>query len=155
MAGQLDRIDVEILRLLQDDGKRKIKDIATELNMSNTPIYERIKRLEREKYILKYSTIVDRRKLGYSIMAYTSVRLEKQNTEGYTSFKEAIQGIKGVIECYQMAGQYDFLLKVVVEDMGVYESFITKELAAINVIGQISTSFVLEEVKNNHSTSDK
>lgn len=158
MSSQLDHIDVRILELLQEDGKMKIKDIAASLEMSNTPIYERIKRMEREGYIKGYSTILDKNKLGFSIVAFVSVTLDRHSSDAMKAFKASIDEMHEIVECYQIAGLFDFLLKIVVKDMPGYQEFITERLSSIKVVGKVQSSFVMNEIKHNHllvATPDK
>lgn len=155
MPSKLDSIDLRILRLLQGDGKMKIKDIAGNLEMSNTPVYERIKRMEREGFIKGYSTQIDREKLGFNIVAFVSITLDKHSTDALNVFKEQIEDMDEILECYYIAGLFDFLLKIVVQDMNTYQDFITQRLASIDVVGKVQSSFVMSEIKYNHLLSPK
>ena len=148
MSYQLDAIDKRIIQLLQKDGKMKIKEIAHELKMTNTPIFDRIKRLEREAYIKSYSVVVDKAKLGLHLVAFCTVSLEKHQEEYLNQFVQDIKSIPEIAECYHIAGMFDYLLKIYVQDMTDYQNFITKKLAAISNIGRVQSSFVMTEVKN-------
>lgn len=150
MSYQADAIDRRIIQLLQKDGKMKIKEIAGELKMSNTPIFERIKRLEKEGYIKGYSTLVDREKLGFTLIAFCTVTLETHHKTHINQFVKDIEVLPEVIECYHIAGLFDYLLKVYVKDMLDYQDFITNKLASIPNIGRVQSSFVMTEVKNNN-----
>jgi DNA-binding Lrp family transcriptional regulator len=119
----MDSIDHQILELLQRDAKLNIKEIASELKMTKTPIYERIKRLERDGIIEKYVAIVNRKKLPSSMIVFCSVRLMEQRLEEIEKFKKAISDIPEVLECYLMGGASDFLLKVLVKDLEAYHQF--------------------------------
>ncbi|NNE55189.1 MAG: Lrp/AsnC family transcriptional regulator [Flavobacteriales bacterium] len=143
----MDKIDQQILGLLQQDAKLNIKEIASELNMTKTPIYERIKRLEREGVIEKYVAVVDRKKLASSMLVFCSVRLEEQKLAEIEKFEAAISEIPEVLECYLMGGASDFLLKVVVKDLEAYHQFSSGKLAALPNVSQIKSFFVLDEVK--------
>ena len=143
----MDKVDQQILGLLQQDAKLNIKEIASELNMTKTPIYERIKRLEREGVIDKYVAIVDRKKLASSMLVFCSVRLEEQKLAEIENFEAAISEIPEVLECYLMGGASDFLLKVVVKDLEAYHQFSSGKLAALPNVSQIKSFFVLDEVK--------
>lgn len=149
MSYKADAIDRRIIQLLQEDGKMKIKEIAGLLKMTNTPIFERIKRLEREGYIKAYSALVDREKLGFSLIAFCNVTLETHHNININQFVQDIRELPEVIECYHIAGLYDYLLKVYVKDMLDYQNFITNKLASVPNIGRVQSSFVMTEVKNN------
>lgn len=149
MDYQIDATDKRILQLLQKNGKIKIKEIAKALKMTNTPIFDRIKRLEKEGYIEGYAAKLAKEKLGFQLVAFCSVTLEKHHNEYIHQFVEDIQGIPEVIECYHIAGMFDYLLKIYAKDMEDYQHFITKKLAALPNIGKVQSSFVMTEVKNN------
>ncbi len=143
----MDKVDKEILTILQRNAKLNIKEIAAELNMTKTPIYERIKRLEREGVIENYVAVVNRKKLPSSMIVFCSVRLEQQKLEGIEQFEKAISEIPEVLECYLMGGASDFLLKVLVKDLEAYHRFSSGKLAALPNVSQIKSFFVLDEVK--------
>ena len=117
--------------------------------MTNTPIFDRIKRLEKEGYIEGYTARLSKEKLGFHLVAFCSVTLEKHNKEYLNQFLEDIQEISEVIECYHIAGMFDYLLKVYAKDMVDYQHFITQKLAALPNIGRVQSSFVMTEIKNN------
>lgn len=146
----LDAIDKRIVQVLQRDAKRNVKEIADELNMSKTPIYDRIRRLEQDGIIKKYVAIVDRSLVSKSMIVFCSVSLESQKLDELTKFSNEILNIPEVLECYLMGGANDFLLKVVVSDLDEYHKFSSGILAALPYVGQIKSTFVLNEVK--HST---
>ena len=145
---KIDAIDRRIIELLQKDGKIKIKEIAHELKMTNTPIFDRIKRLEKDGFILGYSTIVDNAKLGFNLVAFCSVTLESHHKEYINQFEKDVKELPEVLECYHIAGMLDYLLKIYVRDMIDYQNFITKKLASFKNIGRVQSSFVMTEIKN-------
>jgi DNA-binding Lrp family transcriptional regulator len=147
----IDQIDTAILALLQEDGKLTIKEIAAQLKLTTTPVFERIKRLERDGHIQRYAALVDRAKVGLSVMAFCSVSLDAHHTEFLEKFEEDIQHFPEVLECYHIAGMFDYLLKVVIKDMEAYHDFVSKKLASLENIGRVQSSFVMTEVK--YSTS--
>lgn len=148
MNYQLDAIDKRIIQLLQKDGKMKIKEIANLLKMTNTPVFDRIKRLEKEGFIKAYTAIVDNEKLGVQLIAFCSVTLEKHHIEYINQFVEDVKKIPEVVECYHIAGMFDYLLKIYIKDMTDYQLFITQKLSAIANIGRVQSSFVMTEIKN-------
>lgn len=143
----LDEIDQQILRLLQQDAKMSIKAIAEQLNMTKTPIYERIRKLESSQVIEKYVALVNAKKMGSSMLVFCSVSLEVQKLTEIELFKAAIREIPEVMECYLMGGSNDFLLKVIVTDLDAYHHFSSGKLAALKNVSKIKSSFVLDVVK--------
>lgn len=149
----LDRTDVQILELLQADALLTNKELADKLGKTITPVYERIRRLENEGYITRYCAIVDKNKIGKSLVAFTNVQLKQHAQTILFSFEKAIVKFEEVMECYHMTGVYDYLLKIVVADMSAYQDFIVNKLAKLTDIGTVQSSFVMTEVK--HETAYK
>jgi Lrp/AsnC family transcriptional regulator len=147
---ELDAIDKAILKSLQENAKINIKELADILNMTKTPIYERIKRLEKSGIIKSYVAILDRSLLEHSMVVFCSVSLESQKLENIQEFSQSIEKIPEVLECYLMGGANDFLLKVVVKDLQAYHRFSSGILATLPNVSQIKSMFVLNETK--HST---
>jgi len=144
---KLDHTDKRLLELLQADAKMNVKEIASQLNMMKTPIYERIKRYERENIIEKYVAILNRKKVDAFMVVFCSVSLDGQKLEEIEAFNNAIKDIPEVMECYLLGGANDFLLKVVVKDLKAYHQFSSGKLAALPNVRQINSTFVLDEVK--------
>lgn len=147
----LDKIDLQIINLLQKDAKMKIKEIAADLNMTNTPIFDRIKKLETAEVITGYKAQVDKEKVGLHLVAFCSITLDKHNQNNIKQFELEIKKLEEVIECYHIAGMVDYLLKVVAKDMAAYQSFIATQLAAIDNIGRVQSSFVMTAIKEDSS----
>ena len=150
---KLDETDLNILEQLQTDGRKTIKSIADELHLSTTPVFERVKRLEREGIIKQYAALLDQKKLDLNLTVFISVSLTKHTRSYLEKFIKEISQYKEVMECYHIAGNFDFLLKIVVSGMKDYESFILSKLSTIANLGQVQSSFVLSE--NIHSTAFK
>lgn len=143
----LDATDLRILQMLQEDAKVTTKEIAAQLHITTTPVFERIKRLEKDGYIGKYVALLDRKKMGLVLVAYTNVSLKEHNTEFLLHFEQAVRSLPEVVECYHIAGLFDYLLKVVVKDMEAYQQFVVNKLAALENIGKVQSSFVMTEIK--------
>ncbi len=148
MRANLDHIDRNIIRLLQEDAKLTIKEIASRLNMTNTPIYERIKKLENEGIIERYTAVINKEKVGLNLIAYCSVSLEHHSKTYIEQFMANINELDEVIECYHIAGMFDYLLKIICKDMNDYHQFITNKLSSIPNLGKVQSSFVMSEIKN-------
>jgi len=144
---KLDATDKRLLELLQEDSKINVKEISAKLGLTKTPIYERIKRYEREGIIKKNVAVLNTDKLENLMVIFCSVSLENQKLEPLKDFKKAIEPIPEVMECYLMGGANDFLLKVVVKDLNAYHQFSSGILAALPNVSQIKSTFVLNEVK--------
>ncbi len=144
----LDSVDIQILRSLQQDARITIKDLSREVNLSASPVFERIKRMEREGYIKRYVTVLDAEKLHKGFIVFCSVRLSPLNKKVAEEFCKIIQDIPEVTECYNISGHYDYLLKVHSPDMKYYQEFILNTLGQLSMLGSLESTFVMEEVKN-------
>ena len=144
---KLDAIDRALLAELQEDARLNVKETAARLRLTKTPIYERLRRYEQEGIIEKQVAVLNREKVDVGMVVFCSVLLESQRIEEIDKFKNAINEIPEVMECYLMGGANDFLLKVVVEDLEAYHQFSSGKLARLNNVRQISSTFVLHEVK--------
>lgn len=149
----LDHIDYRILDLLQVDAKYTIKEIAAELGMTATPVYERIRRMEEEGYIQRYVALVDKDKLDFHVVVFCNVSLKEHNRQVLKLFEQQICSFPEIVECYHIAGTFDYLLKVIVHNMAEYQEFMVNSLANLEELGQIQSSFVMSEIK--HSTGLK
>jgi DNA-binding Lrp family transcriptional regulator len=144
---QLDLIDKKLLKALQKDCKANAKELSEVLNISKTPIYERIKKLEEEGYIKKYVALIDNKKVGLPLIVFCNVSLAIHDNEHIQQFKSEIQEIEEITECYSIGGIYDFFLKVVVENLEAYDRFVFDKLTKVNGIVKMQSSFVLNEIK--------
>ncbi|MBK8655967.1 MAG: Lrp/AsnC family transcriptional regulator [Haliscomenobacter sp.] len=147
----LDSIDYRILNLLQNDAKSTIKEIAGQLGMTTTPVYERIRRMEEEGFIQRYVALVDKEKLDFHIIAFCNVSLKEHHRPLLEFFEKEARKLPEVVECYHIAGTFDYLLKVIVKDMAAYQDFMVNKLATLDNIGHVQSVFVMSEVK--YSTS--
>ena len=142
----LDNIDLHILKYLQEDALMTNKEIATRLKMTATPIHERIKRLEREGVIEKYTAILNKSKLGKSLVVLVDVTLKEHAAVFLEQFERDVLLLTEVVECYCVSGGSDFLLKVLVKDMDEYRHFILQKLATLANIGNAQSRFVVNEI---------
>ncbi|WP_019988121.1 Lrp/AsnC family transcriptional regulator [Rudanella lutea] len=144
----LDKIDRQIIALLQQNAHLTNAEIGQQINLSKTPVHERIKRLEREGYIDRYVALVSRRKLGNLLTVYCQVSLDKQNRDTFAHFNEIVRTLPEVLECNLVSGSFDYLVKVIVRDMDHYNRFYQEEFSVIAGVQHISSFFVMDEVKN-------
>ena len=147
----LDETDIQILKHLQEDAHINIKDLASKLFLTATPVYERIKRLEREGYIMKYVALLDPKKMNLGMIVFCNVRLKEHARNVGSNFVKDIVALPEIIESYNIAGDYDFMLKILVKDMASYQDFVMNKLSTIENIGNTQTIFVMGEIK--HSTA--
>ncbi|MCV6629898.1 MAG: Lrp/AsnC family transcriptional regulator [Flavobacteriaceae bacterium] len=150
MQEALDHIDLKILCLLQEDAKMSIKDMCEILHLTKTPVYERIKRLEQEGYIQGYTVVLDTKKIRKSISVYCFISLEAQKGRHMDAFLEEVKSYKEIVECSVVGGDFDFLLKVIVEDLEAYYAFAKNKLASIPAVGLVKSAFVLDAYKEAH-----
>ncbi|WP_026997948.1 Lrp/AsnC family transcriptional regulator [Flectobacillus major] len=144
----LDNTDLRILQLLQEDALMTNKEIAAKLNLTTTPVHERIKRLENDGIIEKYTAILNKSKLGKSLVVLVDVTLKEHAAEFLAQFERDVLLLPEVVECYCISGGADFLLKVLVKDMDEYRHFILHKLATLANIGNAQSRFVVNEIKS-------
>lgn len=145
---QLDQTDITILRILQKDSKKTAKEIATILNLTPSPVYERVRRLEKQGFIKKYVAILDKKLIDRSITTICQVSMRYHNEAFIEKFEEQIQNLEEVQECYHMAGQVDFILKIHTKSLEEYHDFVKTKLSKIENIGVLNSTFVLKEIKH-------
>ncbi|MDE6578330.1 MAG: Lrp/AsnC family transcriptional regulator [Muribaculaceae bacterium] len=150
MNEKLDKTDLAILAELQKNGRLTNKELASAIHLSPTPTFERVKRLEREGYIRKYVAILDADKLDCGFVAFCYLKMKQHTFENATQIMEAVKKIPEIVECYNISGDYDFLLKIYTHDMKSYQKFLLRILGEIDCIGSLNSSFVLGEIKNDN-----
>ena len=150
MNPTLDETDILILRELQDDGHLTIKELSQRVHLSVSPVYERVRRLEREGFIKRYVAVLDPEKLDCGFLAFCYLKMKQHSHENAVQIMERVQNIPEIAECYNISGDFDFLLKIYVRNMKQYQEFVMRILGDIPAIGSLNSSFVLGEVKNSH-----
>lgn len=143
----IDEVDRKIITQLKKNAKLSIQEIADKIGLSKTPVYNRIKKLESSGIIKKYAAIIDNKALINGMFVFCFVTLEAQKLKEIEIFKDEVRKLPEVLECYLMGGSYDFLLKVLVNDLSHYHFFSSEKLAVLNNISQIKSTFVLETIK--------
>lgn len=143
----LDPTDILILQQLQENSQLPIKVLCNRLRLTPTPVYERIRRLEKEGYIKKYVALLDRDKVGKEMLVFCNVLLKEHARPYLKKFEKEVLSLQEVVACYHIAGSFDYLLQVVVSDMAAYQRFIVNKLAALDNIGNAQSAFVLTEIK--------
>ena len=146
----LDQKDLAILKLLQQNARITVKEISDKIHLSTTPVHERIKRMEETGVIKQYATLVDHAKVKKNLMVICYVSLKQHNKTAGAKFIKAIHEMNEVIECYNISGEFDFMLKVVVENMDAYYDFHVNKLSEVENIGNVQSSFVMGIIKQTH-----
>ena len=145
---ELDKTDLMILRALQQNARLTTKELAAQVHLSTTPVFERQKRLERMGYIRKYVAVLDADKLNRGFIVFCNVKLRRMNRDIAQDFADRIRDTEQVSECYNISGNFDFMLKIHAPDMKAYQEFILNPLGAIESVGSIERTFVMSEIKN-------
>ena len=148
---KMDLTDQKLLELLQQDCKQTNKELSNKLNLSVTAIYERIKKLEKTGVISKYVALVRKEKINKAFVAFCHVKLVQHSQEYVVKFEKEVTHLTEVLECYHISGDYDYLLKVLVQDMEAFREFMVRKLTTINHIGSTHSMFMINEVK--HTTA--
>jgi DNA-binding Lrp family transcriptional regulator len=146
----LDPTDLEILQLLQHNARITIKEIAEKVHLSTTPVHERIRRLEERGVIKQYATLLDGAKVKKGLMVICYISLRQHSKMAGNKFIKSIQEMNEVIECLTISGQFDFMLKVVAENMDAYYDFHVNRLSQIENIGNVQSVFVMGVIKQTH-----
>lgn len=144
---QLDKIDEDIIKVLQQDCRLSVRELAAKVHRSATPVFERLRRLEREGVIKSYTALVDLDKIGRGFVVFCNVRLKHINTEIHAEFAREVQNMDEVSECYNVSGGFDYMLKVQVPDMKSYRNFVTERLGRLSMLDSVQSVFVMEEIK--------
>lgn len=147
---ELDKKDIEILRLLQENAKLTVREIASRIHLSATPVHERIRRLEKNGVIKQYAALLDNRMVNKGIMVVCQVSLKEHDKKTAQLFINAIMEFPEVIECYNISGEFDFMLKIVADSMEGYHQFFVNQLSEIKGIAQTKSTFVMKILKQTH-----
>lgn len=147
----LDAKDLAILRLLQDNARISVKEIAESVQLSTTPVHERIKRLEASGVIKQYATLIDGAKIKKGLMVICYVSLNQHSKKSGSTFIKLINELPEVVECYSISGEFDFMMKIVTEDMNSYYNFHVNKLSQAENIGQVQSVFIMGVVKQTHA----
>ena len=146
----LDQKDLAILKLLQYNARITVKEISDKVNLSTTPVFERIKWMEQTGVIKQYATLIEPAKLNKRLMVIVYVSLKQHNKTAGSKFVKTINEMGEVLECYSISGEFDFMLKIVVEDMNAYYDFHVNRLSELENIGNVQSIFVMGVVKDTH-----
>lgn len=146
----LDKIDLKILRALQDNARLTTKEIAARVSLSTTPVFERMKRLEANGFIKKYIAVLDAEKLNQGFVVFCNVKMRSLSRDIAMGFAKIIREIPEVTECYNISGSFDYMLKIHAPNMKYYQEFVLNVLGTIENLGSLESTFVMDEIKYTH-----
>jgi len=149
---KLDKIDLQILKKLQENGKITNLQLSEEIGLSPAPTLERVRKLEAAKIITGYHAVVDERALGISIKAFIQISLGRQAVNFISEFKKKVDEINEIVDCYLVTGTCDFILKIEVADVAAFENLITNKLSKVEEIGNMQTLVILSQPKSAKKT---
>ncbi len=146
----LDTKDLAILQLLQKNARITVKEISAQVHLSTTPVHERIKRMEANGVIKQYATLLDHNKVKKGLIVICYVSLKEHSKKAGVKFIDTMQALSEVIECFSISGEFDFMLKVVCEDMNAYYNFHVNKLSQVENMGKVQSTFVMGIIKQTH-----
>lgn len=147
MAQELDKTDLQILKILQENGRITNLQLSIEIGLSPAPTLERVRKLENGGYIKSYHALVDEELLGLGIKTFIQIQLDFHKNNTIQTFVEEVKQIKEITECHHVAGQCDFLLKVYVKDIKAYERLIMEKISKISVVKTFQTMMIMSTSK--------
>ena len=149
----LDKVDLQILRALQENARLTTKELASRVSLSSTPVYERLKRLESNGYIKKYIAILDAEKLNQGFVVFCHIKMTRMNRDIALDFSRVIREVPEVTECYNISGSFDYMLKVHALNMKSYQEFVLNVLGRIENLSSLESVFVMSQVKHEYGIS--
>ena len=144
---ELDRYDLHILKILQNDSSISMQDLGAQIGLSHTPCWRRIKKLEEHGVIIKQVALLNSKSLDLDVNVFVHVTLRQHHENALNRFEEAVSQLTEVVECYTVSGETDFLLRVVVKDVEAYEKLLKGTLLQLPEVGNLSSTFALRQVK--------
>jgi len=148
MSYPLDKTDKAILNILQENSRTTIKEVAKQLNLSTTPIFDRMKKLEKAGVIKQYVALLEPKLVGKSLTVFINISIKEHGKVAINEFVDNITAYPEVIECHHITGNADFILKLILADIEAYNQFILDKLSVIPHIGKVESKFSLSERKN-------
>ena len=143
----MDAIDRKILSVLQEDAALSVAEIGNRVGLSSTPCWKRIQRLETEGVILKRVALVDQDRIGLGITVFVSIETDDHSQEWLDRFAKVVGAMPEVMEFYRMAGDVDYMLRVVVPDMAGYDTFYKRLIGAVP-LKNVTSRFAMEKIKS-------
>lgn len=147
---KLDKVDLQILRTLQQNARLTVKELAGRVSLSSTPVFERLKRLESGGYIKRYMAVLDAEKLNQGFVVFCNVKMSSMSRDIASGFAERMRQTPEVVECYNISGSFDYLLKIHAPNMKYYQEFILNILGTVEHLGSLESVFVMDIVKQEY-----
>lgn len=147
MKAPVDQIDRTLLRLLQQDGTLSLAELADQVNLTTTPCWKRLKRLEESGILRQRVALLDPIQLGLSFTAFVQIKTSDHSKEWYKTLVAAVADFPEVMEFYRMAGEYDYMMKVQVADMAAFDQFYKKMVNSIEGLTNVTSTFAMEPLK--------
>ena len=144
---EINRIDRNILRTLQQDGRISFAELARRVGLTTTPCIERVRRLERDGILTGFSALVNPNAVGAGLVVFVQIRLSRTSQDNFEQFKEAASLLPEVQECYLVSGNFDYLIKARVADMAAYRDFLGETLLGLPGVQESTSYVVMETVK--------
>ncbi len=148
MQNKLDEIDRELLKQLQTDARMTNTELARRVNLSPPGLQKRLRKLENNGVIEQYVALLNREKIGIDMLCVVQVTLQRHEPKAVQTFKEMVQKMPEVLECFHLTGEYDYMLKIVVNNRKHLEQFILETLTPVPGMDKIRTNLVLSEIKS-------
>ncbi|MGF1727780.1 Lrp/AsnC family transcriptional regulator [Photobacterium nomapromontoriensis] len=149
ISDKLPRADLDILNTLQSDCRMTLAELSEQVNLSQTPCWRRWKKLENDGYIAGYNAVLDRKKLGLSVIGFSQIRLNSHHPEDTTKFELAIKEFDWVLLCFCITGEADFIVQIIAKDLDQYYERVS-ELRRLPYVWSIQSSIAIKEVKSTH-----
>ncbi|MFH0256997.1 Lrp/AsnC family transcriptional regulator [Vibrio rumoiensis] len=143
----LDKVDKTLLNMLQQDATVSLQELADTVNLTTTPCWKRLKRLEEQGVIDKKVALLNPEGLGLSFVAFALIKTNNHSNEWYQTFVDTVSEFPEVMEFYRMAGEFDYMMKVLVSDMKAYDGFYKKLVNSVEGISNVTSTFAMESIK--------
>ncbi|ELQ6133183.1 Lrp/AsnC family transcriptional regulator [Cronobacter dublinensis] len=143
----LDKIDCRLLALLQEDATLSLQALADAVNLTTTPCWKRLRRLEDDGYIIKRVALLDPEKLGLGLTAFMLIKTQHHSSDWYSQFVAVVEEMPEVLGFWRMAGEYDYLMRVQVADMKSYDDFYKRLVNRVPGLSDVTSSFAMEQIK--------
>lgn len=145
---KLDAADVRLLESLQGAARLSNVELSEQVHLSPSQCYRRLRRLEEAGVVRGYAALLDRERLGFGVVAFVSVSLEKQSEHPAQAFNQAVQDYPEILECHAVSGEADYLLRVVAADLKTFSDFLMHRLLRLPMVANVRSSILLDEVKS-------
>ena len=143
----MDTTDRKILHLLQQDSTMSLSELAEQVNLSSTPCWKRVKKLQDEGIIKSRVALIDAHKVDLGVSVFVHIKTQQHDKVWLQNFAKQIMAFDEVMECYRMAGEWDYLLRVVAKDIAAFDRFYKRLVSKVDGLSDVSSSFAMEEIK--------